>query len=85
MTAEEFYNAVAELLQCEEHVYKLFPYLKRDRWNNRAAGNGRYPGFGLVRMFSPNLVVVTLTRPALRGQYGSPDLALAAIREALAA
>lgn len=45
-----FYRRCAELL-CVPDTYKPFPYMFRTRWNNRTAGNGRYVGFGLIRLF----------------------------------
>lgn len=45
-----FYQKCAELLGTT-YDYKPFPYAKRTRWNNRAPGNGRFGGFGLIRLF----------------------------------
>jgi hypothetical protein len=57
MTVEQgFYQACAELLDVK-HAYRRFPYAKPTRWNNRAAGNGRYPGVGLVRLFGKSVHV----------------------------
>jgi hypothetical protein len=57
MTVEQgFYQAYAELLGVN-HAYRRFPYAKPTRWNNRAAGNGRYPGVGLVRLFGKSVHV----------------------------
>lgn len=32
---------------------EAFPWThsRRTRWNNRAPGSGRYPGFGIIRVF----------------------------------
>jgi hypothetical protein len=79
-----FYEECAKLLNCAEHTYRAFPYRKRTRWNNRAEGNGRFPGFGLIRMFSPNLISVAVKTPALQGQYSSTQAALDAIKSAIA-
>ena len=51
LVEQEFYQAVADLLRTQ-YNYSPFPYSKRSRWNNRHAGNGRYPGHGLVRKYS---------------------------------
>lgn len=64
LVEEGFYNRCAELLGVQ-HTYKLYPYSKRTRWNNRTAGNGRYPSCGLIRMFSPTLIQVALTNPRI--------------------
>lgn len=78
-----FYQECAKLLDCAEHTYRKFPYGKRTRWNNRSAGNGRYPGHGLVRRFSHNLIRVSLHSPQCRGTFASAEEALAAIKLAL--
>lgn len=45
-----FYETCAELLgisyECE-----AFPYHRRNRWNNRSPGQGRYKGYGIIRKF----------------------------------
>ncbi len=56
-----FYQKCAELL-CVEHVYKK-PYSHRTRWNNRNPGNGRFAGFGLIRVYAPDMIHVCLTNP----------------------
>lgn len=50
MTLDEFYAECAALLGAQ-HEGKAFPYYKRTRWNNRKAGRGRFPGFGLIRAY----------------------------------
>ena len=80
---EGFYIAIAELLQCTGHRYHTFPYSKRTRWNNRAAGNGRYEGHGLVRWFSPDHIHIQMYQPVLSGLFNNPDSALAAIQHAV--
>ena len=81
---EGFYTVVAELLECAGHSYQKFPYSKRTRWNNRAAGNGRYPGFGIVRRFSSTNIHVQLTKPRLTGKFHSAKAVLDAILSAKA-
>lgn len=80
---EGFYLECAKLLECADHTYRVYPYTKRTRWNNRGAGNGRYPGHGIVRMFGPNTIHVSLYSPRLSGQFKSPEAVYAAIREAI--
>ena len=82
---QSFYLAVAEKLQCDGHIYRQFPFRRRTRWNNRTAGNGRYPGHGLVRYFGPSHIDVRLNHPPVSGVYCSTELALAAIQTALQA
>lgn len=57
----EFYEKCAELLGTT-YDCKPFPYYKRTRWNNRAPGSGRYPGFGIIRKFG-DIIHVALTHP----------------------
>lgn len=47
---QEFYQACAKLLGAE-HEYQPYPYRRRNRWNNRRPGNGRFPGFGVIRLY----------------------------------
>ena len=76
---EDFYHAVATLLQCEAHSYQAFPYGRRTRWNNRKPGAGRFPGHGLVRVYGPATIHVHLTTPPVQGLFHSTDDALEAI------
>jgi hypothetical protein len=46
---KEFYERCSIILGIE-HVYNT-PVPRRNRWNTRRLGNGRYPGFGLVQCF----------------------------------
>lgn len=80
---EGFYHAVAELLACSGHVYERFPYERRNRWNHRRLGNGRYPGHGIVRRFGPGVILVRLNSPSIHGVFGSAEEAISAIRRAL--
>ena len=79
---QEFYQAVARLLQTEIN-YRPFPHRKITRWNNRAPGNGRYPGFGLVRRFSKNLVNISLHTPKICATVYSEQAALEVIANAI--
>ena len=54
---EVFYGACAEALGIP-HEYRK-PVRKRTRWNNRLLGNGRFPGFGLVRLHGPSVIVMS--------------------------
>lgn len=59
-----FYQRCAELLSTT-HAYKPWVGRPPNRWNNRHPGNGRYPGFGTIRMYAPNLIQVSLREPVL--------------------
>jgi len=78
---ENFYNTVADLLECENHNYKPFQYIKRTRWNNRDAGNGRYLGFGIVRRYSSEKILVQLHTPPVIGLFSSAQDAYEAIKK----
>lgn len=79
---EDFYRAVAQLLD-ETHSYRPFPFGRRTRWNNRTAGNGRFPNRGLVRYYSPTCIHISLTSPPIQGTFSSSTAALLAISESL--
>jgi hypothetical protein len=52
------------------------------RFTHRAPGNGRYVGYGVIRMFSPDMIHVALTQPKLVNQiFTSLEEALAFLRE----
>lgn len=54
---QEFYARCAEILNIE-HEYNT-PVPKRNRWNTRRTGNGRYPGFGLIRCYGNGALVTS--------------------------
>lgn len=51
---QAFYEGCARLLGTR---YDCKPFVghKRTRWNNRAPGGGRFPGFGLIRLFGDHV------------------------------
>jgi hypothetical protein len=53
----EFYENCAKIL-CIEHEFNE-PVRRRNRWNTRRLGNGRYPGFGLVQCFGSSVRVMS--------------------------
>lgn len=60
MTNEEkevFYARCGEILGIE-HNWNT-PVKRRNRWNARFLGNGRYPGFGLIRCYGNNIMVIS--------------------------
>ena len=72
---EDFYGKCAEILGTE-HQYrdgvprpkidrdgKIYtPATKASRWGGREPGNGRFPGFGIIRAFG-NTVQINLNKP----------------------
>lgn len=76
----EFYNRCAEILGTE-YDCKPFPWYKRTRWNNRAPGSGRYPGFGIIRKFGSK-IQVALQRPVQHhGIYDTEEEVLQLLRD----
>jgi hypothetical protein len=61
---ESFYRECARLLDAV-HTYR--PWIGRppNRWNNRHPGNGRFRGFGTIRMYGPNNIHVSLRHPVI--------------------
>jgi len=58
MQREEFYAAVAVILNVENNYKTPMPY--RRRWGQRLPGNGRYPGIGIIRFYSENMIHIML-------------------------
>ena len=56
MLREEFYEECARILGCE-YEGEAFTSYKRTRWNNRRAGQGRFPGFGTIRHYGDDIHV----------------------------
>ena len=58
MTNEEkeaFYARCGEILGIE-HNWNT-PVKRRNRWNARRIGNGRFPGYGLIRVYGDQVMV----------------------------
>jgi len=58
MTHYEFYTMCASILDIEIEDHS-FSHYKRTRWNNRSPGNGRFPGFGLIRIYGDMIHITT--------------------------
>ncbi|MFG6080443.1 hypothetical protein ACEUZ9_001018 [Paracoccus litorisediminis] len=69
---EVFYDRVAQALGMTHDFRK--PNRRRTRWNNRKLGNGRFPGFGLVRVHGD--IISVISRQGSR-VFGDPDAAIA--------
>jgi hypothetical protein len=98
MTKEDFYGACAALLGVGRRYVErspptrfaprsLTPYrppTRASRWGDRQPGNGRFPGFGLARMFAADHVQLVLTRPiSINRTFDSPEAAVAFLRATL--
>lgn len=79
MTIDEFYAECAALLHTTDEC-EAFPYYRRNRWNNRKPGRGRFPDHGLIRAFG-NHVQIALRNPQANGSFTSFEEALAFLRE----
>lgn len=53
----EFYAKCAEILKINHDFTE--PVRRRNRWNTRRLGNGRFPGFGLVQCFGSSVRVMS--------------------------
>jgi len=73
MEKKEFYDKIASILGAS-HEYSTFNDViyrfidgkpcptNATRWGGRSPGNGRFPGFGIVRLYG-NTVHIALTKP----------------------
>jgi hypothetical protein len=83
MTNDEkkaFYARCGEILGIEHEWNDPVP--RRTRWNNRFLGNGRYPGFGMVRCFGQSIMVTS--RKHGSKNYNTCDAVFAALEEYVA-
>ena len=72
MTKEEFYEECAKLLGTQyEYVNVITNTRRTNRWGPRQPGNGRFPGIGLIRWFSPTCIHVAIT--GFNGVLKSPE------------
>ena len=67
-----FYEKCAELLGTEYDCVS-FSHCYRTRWNNRSAGNGRFPGYGIIRKFGNDIQVALHHPVAWHKIYKSED------------
>lgn len=54
---EQFYATCSEILEIDHDYHE--PYKRRNRWNARRKGNGRFPGFGLVQDYGGFIRIVS--------------------------
>lgn len=57
------------------------PMTNATRWGGREPGNGRVPGFGLIRVFNLSCIQINIKNPNLAGVYTSCEDALQALRQ----
>lgn len=70
---EAFYRECAGILGAV-HSYRPWVGRPPNRWNNRHAGNGRFPGYGTIRMHAPDRIHVSLRNPvAITRTCTSPE------------
>jgi hypothetical protein len=74
MNNEQFYDEVAKVLGTT-HEHLPFTHRRRNRWNNRGPGSGRFPGKGIVRVFGDK-IHVALTQPMISKICNSKEEAL---------
>lgn len=73
-----FYEECARLLGTT-YACAPFPYQRRTRWNNRAAGSGRFEGCGLIRVFGARVHVALRHPISLYRDFSSKEETLAAL------
>lgn len=80
---EEFYSKCAEILGASTTYKDATPFPRWDRytgqmyipgtratrWGGREPGNGRFPGFGIIRLFGHHNIQVCLTKPISVQRY----------------
>jgi hypothetical protein len=54
---KQFYAQCGEILGIEHKWNDPVP--RRTRWNTRLIGNGRFPGFGLIRCYGYQIMVTS--------------------------
>lgn len=73
---EDFYSQCAEILgtghefrdqvprpKVSRDGVRYIPSTTQTRWGPRSPGNGRFPGFGTIRLFWPETVQINLLNP----------------------
>ncbi len=82
---EEFYGECAKILGSDQ---KFIPNIisnrgrRSGRWGPRQPGNGRFPGFGTIRVFSDRHIHMALNKPeSIIKTFDSKEKALEFLRE----
>ena len=90
MITEDFYKLCDEIVGVESEYkqpLKIYPKTDRDgnkvqpmtnasRWGGREPGNGRYEGYGLIRVYNASCIHITFKNPNINNTYDSFDEAL---------
>lgn len=64
MEKNEFYKQCGEILGIDnEVVVPYYGFNRPNRWNNRKPGNGRFEGFGLVRVHGKGHIHIIFHEP----------------------
>ncbi len=81
MENKEFYSECARLLNSDHEFVDNIP-VRRGRWGPRYPGNGRFPGFGTIRIYSDILIHMSLNRPeTIVKTFDSKEKVLEFLRE----
>lgn len=80
---ETFYEECAKILGVNHnYVVPYSAYTHANRWNNRAPGNGRFEGRGVVMMYGSSCIHIMLHSPQkVNKQVGSTEEALALLKQ----
>jgi hypothetical protein len=79
MNKADFYLRCAEIMDAEHELIIRSPFFRRNRWNNREAGSGRFPGIGIVRHFGDAIHIAIHHPVEFTAVYDDPEDALAAL------
>lgn len=95
MNKKEFYEECSKIIGVEiEYKEKLKPATRINRktgqtytpmtlatrWGGREPGNGRVPGFGLIRVFNQSYIQINIKNPYLNNIYDNYENALTALK-----
>lgn len=64
---KKFYETCGQILNIDYTFIEPVP--RRNRWNTRRLGNGRYPGFGLIQCFGSKVRVMSKHGTKMFDQY----------------
>ena len=81
MTKTDFYLRCAEITGVDHEKTIRSIWYRRNRWNNRKPGDGRFEGIGIIRHYG-SIIHVALTKPYyVNEQFTSEEAALDRLRE----
>jgi hypothetical protein len=79
MKIDEFYAECAALLGTTDEC-EAFTHYRRNRWNNRKPGRGRFPEHGIIRSFGEVVHIHLHSPKKIAGVFDSHDAALEHLR-----